>query len=108
MLASACLAAIARGFTRPLAEITRKSYAAYWEGVADIPQRMLDDGENPEFHSLLQRLKATTQHLDIHIVTDLTYDTYLFLLFIDCHVQRLPTVSVMSTDDEPGSLKRTR
>ena len=70
MLASACLAAIARGFTRPLAEITRKSYAAYWEGVADIPQRMLDDGENPEFHSLLQRLKATTQHLDIHINTD--------------------------------------
>jgi hypothetical protein len=69
-LASACLAAIARGFTRPLAEVTRKAYAAYWEGVGDNPQHILDDGENPEFHSLLQRLKATTQHLDIHINAD--------------------------------------
>lgn len=69
-LASACLAAIARGFTRPLAEVSRKSYAAYWEDMADNPQRMLEEGENPEFHSLLQRLKATTQHLDIHINAD--------------------------------------
>lgn len=62
-LASACLAAIARGFMRVLAETSRKVYTAYWEGLEDSPQ--LDEGENPEF--LLQRLKATTQHLDIHL-----------------------------------------
>ena len=31
---------------------------------------MLDEGKNPEFHLLLQRLKATSQHLDIHMNTD--------------------------------------
>jgi hypothetical protein len=69
-LASACLAAIARGFTRPLTEISRKNYNAFWEGMEDIPQHTIEEGENPEFHSLLQRLKATNQHLDIHINAD--------------------------------------
>ena len=69
-LASACLAAIARGFTRPLMEATHKEYITYWESLDDNPQRKLDEGENPEFHSLLQWLKATTQHLGIHINTD--------------------------------------
>ena len=69
-LASACLAAIARGFTRPLKEVKRKAYMAYWESLEDNPQRKLDEGENPEFHSSLQRLKATVQHLDIHINAD--------------------------------------
>jgi hypothetical protein len=71
-LASACLAAIARGFSRPLTEATRKTYTAFWEGIEDNPQRKLDDGENSAFHSLLQRLKATTQHLDMHINADET------------------------------------
>ena len=31
---------------------------------------MLEEGENPEFHSLLQWLKATSQHLNIHINAD--------------------------------------
>ena len=70
ILAAACLAAIARGFTRPLKEVTRKTYTAYWESLEDNSQRNLDEGENPEFHSLLQRLKATSQHLDIHINAD--------------------------------------
>ena len=69
-LASACLAAIARGFTRPLKETTHKTYIASWESLDDNPQRILEEGENPEFHSLLQRLKATSQHLDIHINAD--------------------------------------
>ena len=72
VLASACLAAIARGFTRPLKEASRKAYTAYWESLEDNSQRKLDEGENPEFHSLLQRLKATSQHLDIHINADET------------------------------------
>ena len=69
-LASTCLAAIGRGFTRPLKEVSRKSYTNFWENIDDNPQRMLDEGENPEFHSLLQRLKATSQHLDIHMNAD--------------------------------------
>jgi hypothetical protein len=69
-LASACLAAIARGFTRPLAKMPRKTYFNFWEGIEDNPQRLLYEGENPEFHSILQRLKATSQHLDIHINAD--------------------------------------
>jgi hypothetical protein len=64
------LSGIAHGFMRPLAEVTRKSYASFWEGVSDNPQCMLEEGEHPEFHSLLQRLKATTQHLDVHINAD--------------------------------------
>ena len=70
ILAAACLVAIARGFTRPLKEVTCKTYTAYWESLEDNFQRNLDEGENPEFHSLLQQLKATSQHLDIHINTD--------------------------------------
>ena len=70
VLASACLAAIARGFTRPLTEKSRKNYTAFWEEIEDIPQHIIEEGENPEFHSLLQRLKATNQHLDIHINAD--------------------------------------
>ena len=69
-LASACLAAIARGFTRPLTEVSCRTYATYWANQRDNPQCKLDEGENPEFNSLLQRLKATTQHLDIHINVD--------------------------------------
>jgi hypothetical protein len=69
-LASACLAGVTRDFTRPLAETSRKMYVHFWESVEDNPQRPLEDGENPEFHSLLQRLKATSQHLDIHINAD--------------------------------------
>jgi hypothetical protein len=69
-LASACLAAIARGFTRPLAGTSRKGYTALWDSLGDIPQHILEEGENPEFHSLLQRLKATAQHLNIHINAD--------------------------------------
>ena len=69
-LASTYLAAIGRGFTRPLKEVSRTSYSEYWENIDDNPQRMLEEGENPEFHSLLQRLKATCQHLDIHINAD--------------------------------------
>lgn len=69
-LASACLAATARGFTRPLTEATRKTYTAFWESLEDNPQRPLEEGENPEFHSLLQRLKATVQHLEMHINAD--------------------------------------
>src|SRR6266566_10006616 len=45
-------------------------------------------------------------------VTNLTHDAYLFpshlfSLLIDCHVQRLSTVSVIPTNDEPGLPKRT-
>jgi hypothetical protein len=69
-LATACLAAFACGFTRPLSEITRDKYAAYWEEQDNNPQCKLEEGENPEFHSLLQRLKATSQQLDIHINAD--------------------------------------
>ena len=69
-LASSCLAAIAHGFTRPLKEATRNVYIAEWENLEDNPQCKLDDSENTEFHSLLQWLKATTQHLDIHINAD--------------------------------------
>src|SRR5712672_2981460 len=69
-LTSACLAATARGFMRPLAEVPRKTYLALWEGLEDNPEHMLEEGENFEFHSLLQRLKATSQHLEIHINAD--------------------------------------
>src|SRR6267154_259461 len=69
-LASACLAAIARGFSRPLTEASRKTYTALWESLEDVPQRKLEEDESPEFHSLFQRLKATTQHLNIHINAD--------------------------------------
>ena len=69
-LASSCLAAIARGFTRPLAEVSRKTYIAQWEQVEDNPQKIPEDGENPEFHSLFQRLKATVQHVDMHLNSD--------------------------------------
>jgi hypothetical protein len=69
-LASCCLAAIARGFTRPLLKVSRKTYRAQWEQVADNPQKIVEEGENPEFHSLLQRLKATIQHVDIHLNAD--------------------------------------
>jgi hypothetical protein len=69
-LAAGCIAAIARGFTRPLAETSRKTYFTQWEGVADKPQDILEDRQNPEFHSLLQRLKATIQHADIHLNAD--------------------------------------
>ena len=71
-LASTCLAAIGHGFTRPLKEVSRAAYSEFWENIDDNPQRMLEEGENPEFHSLLQRLKATCQHLDIHINADET------------------------------------
>jgi hypothetical protein len=51
-------------------EATRKSYTEFWESLEDNPLRPLDEGENPEFHSLLQRLKATVQHLDMHLNAD--------------------------------------
>jgi len=69
-LTAACLVAIVRGFSRPLKEVTCKTYIAYWESLEDNSQHKLDEGENPEFHSLLQWLKATLQHLDIHINVD--------------------------------------
>ena len=69
-LASTLLAAIGRGFTRPLKEVSCKAYTELWESLEDNPQRKLDDGEEPEFHSLLQRLKATIQQLDMHINAD--------------------------------------
>ncbi len=69
-LASACLAAIGRGFTRPLKEVSCKGYIEFWEGLDDNPQHKLDEGEEPEFHSLLQRLKATTQQLELHVNAD--------------------------------------
>lgn len=72
ILAAACLAAIVQGFTRPLKEVSRKAYTAYWESLEDNSQHKLNEGENPEFHSLLQQLKATSQHLDIHINADET------------------------------------
>lgn len=50
-LASACLAAIARGFTRPLVEKSRKAYTNFWESLDDIPQHILEEGENPDLHS---------------------------------------------------------
>ncbi len=70
MLALTCLAAIGRGFTRPLKEASCKSYIEFWESLEDNPQRKLDDGEEPEFHSLFQWLKATIQQLDLHINAD--------------------------------------
>src|SRR6266436_3368043 len=69
-LASACLAAIGRGFTRPLKEVSHKGYTEFWESLEDNPQCKLDEGESDEFHSLLQRLKATVQQLDMHINAD--------------------------------------
>ena len=37
-LASACLAAIVRGYTRPLTEVSCKAYATFWDGLDDHPQ----------------------------------------------------------------------
>ena len=71
-LALCCLAAIAWGFTRLQSEVSCKTYRAQWEQVADNPQEIIEEGENPEFHSLLQRLKATIQHVDIHLNADET------------------------------------
>ncbi len=70
MLAASCLAAIGRGFTRPLKEVSSTGYIEFWEGLEDNPQCKLDEGEEPEFHSLLQRLKATVQQLELHINAD--------------------------------------
>ena len=69
-IAAACLAAIARGFMRPLKEANHKKYFSFFEEIEDISQYPLDEGENPEFHSMLQRLKATAQHLCIQINAD--------------------------------------
>jgi hypothetical protein len=38
--------------------------------LGEKPQPKLDGGKNPEFHSLLQRFKAASQYLDIHINVD--------------------------------------
>ena len=37
-LASTCLAAIGRGFTRPLKEVSQRSYTTFWENIDDNPQ----------------------------------------------------------------------
>ena len=71
-IAMACLAAIARGFMRPFKEANHKKYFSYFEEIEDNPQCPLEEGENPEFHSMLQRLKVTAQHLNIH--SRVTYD----------------------------------
>ena len=49
ILASACLAAIGRGFTRPLTEAARKVYTAFWESLEDIPQCPLEEEETQSF-----------------------------------------------------------